>query len=180
MPELVMPGPGNGERCVREAVCIHTKKIMDSCRDKDCVDCVRVYPTRGSQEILDRAMSVKAGCAQLICAYIDVEPVTFNRGFYAVDVRYYYRITADAFVGTGRPQEICGLAIFDKRVILFGGEEGAKVFTASQPCQCGVTSNAPDAVVDTVAYKLLPRKTGQSSLNPLVNSMDLKINYIIC
>lgn len=156
MPELVMPGAAGAERCARDSVCIHTKKIMDSCRDKDCLDCVRVYPTRSSQEVLDRAMSVKAGCAELICTYIDVEPVTFNRGFYAVDVRYYYRITADAFVGAGRPVEVCGLAVFDKRAILYGGEGGAKVFTSDQPCQCGRSNNDPTAVVDMAAYKLLP------------------------
>lgn len=156
MPELVMPGPVGGERSARESVCIHTKKIMDSCRDKDCLDCVRVYPTRSSQEILDRAMSVKAGCAQLICAYIDVEEVSFNRGFYAVDVRYYYRITADAYMGAGRPAEVCGLAVFDKRVILFGGDGGPRVFTAGRPCSCGVGRSVPDAVVDTVDCKLPP------------------------
>lgn len=156
MPELVMPGSTGAERCVRDSVCIHTKKIMDSCRDKDCLDCVRVYPTRSSQEVLDRAMSVKAGCAQLICAYIDVEPVSFNRGYYAVDVRYYYRITAEAFVGAGRPVEVCGLAAFDKRAILYGGEGGAKVFTSDRPCQCGMSSSTPEAVVDSAAYKLLP------------------------
>ena len=35
MPEKVAPGPISEERCVREAVCIHTKKIFDSCKDKD-------------------------------------------------------------------------------------------------------------------------------------------------
>ena len=156
MPDLIVPGPVDEERCVREAVCIHTKRVTDSCRDKDCLDCLRVYPTRSSQTVLDRAMSVKAGCAQLLCAYIDVEPVSFNRGFYAVDVRYCYRVTADAFVGAGRPVEITGLAVFDKRVILYGGEGGAKVFTSSAPCHLGCPG-APEAVVDTVAYKLLPR-----------------------
>ena len=158
MPELVMPGNTAAERCVREQVCIHTKRIMDSCRDKDCLECVRVYPTRSSQEVLDRAMSVKAGCAQLICAYIDVEPVNFNRGYYSVDVRYYYRITADAFVGTGRPVEISGLAIFDKRAILYGGEGGAKVFTSDQPCQCGSLQSVPTAVVEAVEPLILGMK----------------------
>ena len=156
MPDLVVPGPVDAERSVREAVCIHTKKITDSCRDKDCLDCLRVYPTRSSQEILDRAMSVKAGCAQLLCAYIDVEPVTFNRGFYAVDVRYYYRVTADAFAGTGRPQEVTGLAVFDKRVILYGGEGGAKVFTSESACPgCG---GGPQAVVEAVDPLILGLK----------------------
>lgn len=157
MPELVMPGPVGGERSIREAVCIHTKRITDSCRDKDCLECLRVYPTRGAQEVLDRAVSVKAGCAQLICAYIDVEEVNFNRGYYAVDVRYYYRITADAYLGAGRPVEVCGLAAFDKRVVLCGGESGAKVFTSGQNCLCGGDAGGPQAVVDSVASILLQR-----------------------
>ena len=90
MPEKVVPGPVSDERRIREAVCIHTKKIFDSCKDKDCIEDLRVYPTRGCQEVIDRAVSVKAGCAELLYAYIDVEPVTFNRGFYTVDVRYFY------------------------------------------------------------------------------------------
>lgn len=106
MPEKVVPGPVSEERCIREAVCIHTKKIFDSCKDKDCIEDLRVYPTRGCQEVIDRAVSVKAGSAELLYAYIDVEPVSFNRGFYTVDVRYFYRITADAFVGAARPVEV--------------------------------------------------------------------------
>ena len=35
MPEMVVPGPVNEERSIREAVCIHTRKIFDSCKDKD-------------------------------------------------------------------------------------------------------------------------------------------------
>ena len=35
MPEKVAPGPISEERNIREAVCIHTKKIFDSCKDKD-------------------------------------------------------------------------------------------------------------------------------------------------
>ena len=35
MPEKVVPGPVNEERRIREAVCIHTRKIFDSCKEKD-------------------------------------------------------------------------------------------------------------------------------------------------
>ena len=38
MPEKVVPGPVCDDRSIREAVCIHTKKIFDSCKDKDCID----------------------------------------------------------------------------------------------------------------------------------------------
>ena len=164
MPEMVVPGPVTEERSIREAVCVHTRKIFDSCRDKDCIEDLRVYPTRGSQEILDRALSVKAKCAELLYAYIDVEPVSFNRGFYTVDVRYFYRITADAYVGAVRPVEVTGLAVFDKRAILFGSEGNAKVFSSS------AANCAPDA-------QDLPRSTAPvavvEAVDPLILSMKL-------
>ena len=140
---------------IREAVCIHTKKIYDSCRDKDCIRDLRVYPTRSSQAVIDRALSVRGGRAELLQAYIDVEPASYNRGFFSVDIRYYYRITAEAFVGGSRPAEISGLAVFDKRVLLFGSEGNAKIFTSryrpEEPdCQGLGRSNLPEAVVEAV------------------------------
>ena len=61
MPDKVLPGPIHGNApCVKEAVCIHTNRIYDSCRDKECIENIRVYPTRCSQEILDCATSVKS------------------------------------------------------------------------------------------------------------------------
>jgi len=154
MPDKVVPGPVTEEQSIREAVCIHTKKIFDSCRDKDCIEDLRVYLTRSSQELVSRAMSVKARCAELLYAYIDVKPVGFNRGFYTVDVRYYYRITADAFVGSNRPAEVSGLSVFDKRVILFGSEGSARVFSSDAVVRTdpdGVPgSNNPVAVVEAV------------------------------
>ena len=123
--------------------------------DKDCVEDLRFYPTQQSQAAIDRAISVKAGKAELLYVYIDVEPVGFNRGFFTVDVRYFYRVTADAFVGASRPVEICGLCVFDKRVILFGSEGSAKIFS-SEAVFDGLDeqnvrkSNLPTAVVEAV------------------------------
>ena len=34
MPDRVVPGPVEGLGGIREAVCIHTKKIYDSCREE--------------------------------------------------------------------------------------------------------------------------------------------------
>ncbi len=163
MPEKVVPGPVGDAACIREAVCIHTKKIFDSCRDKDCVEDLRFYPTQQSQAVIDRAISVKAGKAELLYVYIDVEPVGFNRGFFTVDVRYFYRVTANAFVGAARPVEVCGLCVFDKRVILFGSEGSAKVFRSDvvfedldeRSMQYG---NLPTAVVEAVDPIVLSAK----------------------
>ncbi len=161
MAEKVMPGPVQDDACIREAVCIHTKKIFDSCRDKDCVEDLRFYPTQSSKAVIDRAVSIKPGTAELLDVYIDVEPVSFNRGFYTVDVRYFYRVTADAFVGAARPVCVSGLAIFDKRVILFGSESSAKVFTSD--CSDGENdhlgkANLPTAVVEAVDPIILSMK----------------------
>ena len=60
---------------LRQALSIHTKKITDSCRDKDCIEDLRVYLTKSSQAILDTAAGAKVRCADLLYAYIDVETV---------------------------------------------------------------------------------------------------------
>ena len=61
-----------GVRCspedLREALSIHTRKITDSCRDKDCIEDLRVYLTRGSQALLDTATGAKVRCAELLLA----------------------------------------------------------------------------------------------------------------
>ena len=80
MPENGMPGPVCDLSSVREAVCIHTHKIFDSCRDKDCVEDLRFYPTASAQEVLSACQMVRGGTAELLYVYTDVEPVTFNRG----------------------------------------------------------------------------------------------------
>ncbi len=161
MPEKVQSGlsgpvgPVVEDHKFKEAVCIHTKKIYDACRDKDCLEDMRVFPTRRSQCIIDKAINVKCRRAELLWVYIDVESVPFNRGFYTVDVKYFYRIVADAFTGVGKPTEVTGLCTFDKRVILFGSEGNAKIF--SSKTSLGTTdeqvmraANLPTAVVEVV------------------------------
>lgn len=154
---------------VKEAVCIHTKKIMDSCLDKDCIEDLRVYLTAEDQGALERATSVKARSAELLHAYIDVEPVSFNRGFYTVDVTYYYRIAVELLVGVARPVIAYGLAVFSKRVMLFGSEGSAKIFSSKavdngfDPQQM-MRRNRPEAVVEVVDPLLLSVKTDRKSV----------------
>ena len=151
MPEKVSPGPLRGNPPPREAVCIHTRKVYDSCRDKECLQDLRVYLTGTSQTLLDSAINVKPQSAQLLWTYIDVEPISYNRGFYTVDVKYFYRVTCDVFSGVGRPRPICGLATYDKRTVLFGSEGSARIFSsayapASQDIQNLERTNLPVAL----------------------------------
>lgn len=82
---------------------------------------------------------------------VDVEPASYNRGYFTSDIRYFYRVTADAFSGGGRPAEIKGLAVFDKRVTLFGSEGNAMIFSSrDRGCKGGSQTNLPEAVVEAV------------------------------
>ena len=163
MPERIAPGPVSNFRDTCEAVCIHTKKIYDSCRDKDCIEDLRFYPNKAGQDVLSHAQTIKGGRAELLYTNVHVDPVVFNRGFYTVDIRYFYRVTLNAYCSSSRPVEVEGLCVFDKRAILFGSEGGAKVFTSRQCLdnmgrkdmeQCGL----PVAVVESVDPIVLDAK----------------------
>ena len=149
-----------GPEDLREALSIHTRKITDSCRDKDCIEDLRVYLTRGSQAILDGAAGAKVRCADLLYTYIDVEPVSFDDHHYCIDATFYYRILADATVGGCRPVTLCGLAVFSKRAVLCGENSRAHVFTSSTRLNelDGVTirsANRPTAVVEVLDPMIL-------------------------
>lgn len=62
----------------KEAVCIHTDKIFDSCRDKDCLENIRVYLTQCGQEVVDRAINVKCVKAEVIWVFTDVNLSKYN------------------------------------------------------------------------------------------------------
>lgn len=149
MADRVLPGPVDSTACIREAVCVHTKKIFDSCRDKDCIEDLRVYPTVGSQTYIDNAFSVRPKSAELLYAEVNVEAITFNKGYYTVDVTYFYKITGETFPGGNL---VTGLAIFDKRVMLCGGEGTVKTFS-SDLCDCScVDDGMPIAYVEITAH----------------------------
>ena len=184
MAERIAPGPvSNMKDC--EAVCIHTKKIYDSCRDKDCIEDLRFYPTACGQDILNRAQTVKGGKAELLYTYINVEPVVFNRGFYTIDMRFFYRVTLNAYCANPRPIEVEGLCVFDKRVILFGSEGSAKIFSSKVRIdgldrQMLEQSNMPIAVVEAVDPIVLDAKLVECCENRCCDCDICEIPSCIC
>ena len=140
---------------LQEAIAIHTRKITDSCRDKDCIEDLRVYLTKSSQCVLDSCAGARVRCANLIYTYIDVEPVAFDRNHYCIDVTFYYRILADATVGASRPAALYGLAVFTKRAVLCGEDSRAHIFRSDTRIgePDGLTlacANRPTAVVEVL------------------------------
>ncbi len=163
MPEQTQDTSRCAQGDTRDAISIHTRKITDSCRDKDCIEDLRVYLTSGSQSLLDSAAGARVRCADLLYTYIDVEPVAFDRHHYCVDVTFYYRILADATIGTGRPASLYGLAMFSKRAVLCGEESRAHIYTSDTRIgePDGITrssANLPTAVVEVLDPMVLSSK----------------------
>ena len=131
------------------ALANQTRKITDSCRDKDCIEDLRVYLTRESQSILDAAGAAKVRSAELIYTSVDVSPVAFHPNHYAIDLTFFYKILADAAVSPCRPAAICGLALFSKRAVLCGENSGAHIFRSDAPGSTG--GSLPTAVVEAMA-----------------------------
>ena len=156
------------ERC-QEALSIHTRKITDSCRDKDCIEDLRVYLTTGSQAILDTAANVRVRCAELITTAIEVEPVAFDRSHYCVDLTFYYRILADAVVAATRPVMLYGLAVFNKRAVLCGEDIQAHIYrsTTRLGAPDGPTllqANRPTAVVEVLDPMVLSSRAMEGGI----------------
>ena len=147
----------------RQAMSIHTRKITDSCRDKDCIEDLRVYLTCGSQQLLDTAANVRVRNAELIHTYIDVEPVALDRSHYCIDITFYYRVVADAVVGSCRPTTLYGLAVFSKRAVLCGEDSRAHIFRSDTNLgrpdgRTLCTANRPTAVVEVLDPMVLGSK----------------------
>ena len=146
-------------------VCIDTKRVLDCCRDRDCFEDVRVYLTSVGEQIVANATNVRTRSAKLIWAYVGVDEVPFNPGFYQVTVRYYVKVECEACVGIGKSQSFCGIAVLEKDVILYGGE-GRVVSYSSSPennyCSIGdlntASTNDPTAIVETVDPIVLSTK----------------------
>ena len=149
MADRVIPGPVDGAAGIREAVCVHTRKVFDSCRDKDCVEDLPVWPTAASEPTVLAATGIRPRACELLGVQLDVDAISFNRGFYTVDVRYWYRVRGEAYPSS---MTVEGLAVFDKRVILFGSEGSSKQFSSLDDAarEEYEASGLPVAVVDAV------------------------------
>lgn len=138
---------------INEAVCIDANRVYDSCGDKDCLADMRVFFTETNQAVINNACSVRIREANVITTTINLEPVAFHKGFYAVDMTFFFEIVLDAFMAPGSiPTSVNGLSIFSKRVILYGSEGNVKIFSSDcgaddLECMGSYAKNLPKATV---------------------------------
>ena len=147
----------------RGTVCIDTNRVLDSCRDRDCFENTRVYLTCAGEEILANSGNIRARSAEILWAYVGVNEVPFNCGFYQVSIRFYVGIDFEACVGVGRSQNFRGLAVLEKEVVLYGGEGNVTTFSSDpENSYCSPSSargtNKPVAIVETVEPVVLSTK----------------------
>lgn len=151
---------------MKEAVCVEVQKIYDSCKDRDCIENLRVYLSPCGQELLDNAISVKPKSATVIWVYTDAEPVAFRRGYYSVNLQYYFKLVFSVKTCHGVCADIEGFARYEKRCIMFGSEGSAKLFesdhfpTISEICREN-GSSAPKVSVEVVAPIILSHKVAE-------------------
>lgn len=159
----------------KENICIDTYRVLDSCRDKDCFENVRVYLTDFGEEIIDRTSIIRAKCAKIVSAYIDINDVPFNRGFYQLNIKMYVKIVFEACISQGNVQEFEGIAVVEKKVILYGSEGNVNVFKSEQnasgfcnhiPCEGNCSNNSPIAVLETVDPIILNVKVVEPRIFP--------------
>lgn len=119
------------DRCINEAICIDTARVYDSCADKDCLADLRVYFTDTAENIIESAVNVRCKGCEVINVFTDVDTVPFNRGYYSVDITFFFAVTLDAFIASSQqPVTVTGLSVFSKKCILYGAEGSVKVFSS--------------------------------------------------
>ena len=149
---------GISEKNKSEHICIEANRILDSCRDRDCFEDVKVILTDFGSEIIEHTTSVRAKNACISSTYIGIDPVKFNKGFYAVTIKFFIKITFEACLCGGRSQEFEGVAVLEKKVVLFGGESSVSTFKSGAhssdyckiPEPCCISKNTPTAIVDSI------------------------------
>ncbi len=125
-------------------VCIDARRVYDSCSDKDCLSDLRVFFTEQGQEIIDSAVNVRLRDADVLNVALDIEPVPFHRGFYSVDMTYFFLVRLDVYTSPGSsPETVRGICVSDKKVILYGSEGNVRIFSSDMNEGDYDSQNAP-------------------------------------
>ena len=107
---------------------------------------------KAQQELVNCATNVRIRDVEVLTVYLDLQPVPFNKGFYSVDMTFFFDVSLDLFrAPASGPVAVHGISIFSKKVILYGSEGNVKMFT----------SDGSDEEIDNTGCKVLPKATVQ-------------------
>ncbi len=116
--------------------------------DRDCLEDLQVYFTDCAQPVIDRTHHIKCREVELTYVHIEVESVPFNKGFYTVDLTFFFTVKIAAYTcnAPSNPVELAGIAVFNKKIVLYGSEGNVKVFSTNQ-CSSECHGQEPNATV---------------------------------
>ena len=134
-----------------DKVCIEVMRVFDSCSDKDCLEDLEVsFTTPEALETIEGASFIKCKRVEVVNAVFGIEPVPFNKGFYAVDITYTFSVEIEAFEGSSCVSStVVGTTSFSKKVILFGSDGNTRRFSSEDP-------QTLNCVGSTSCYSSLP------------------------
>lgn len=136
---------------ITEAVCVDVSRVYDSCADKDCLADLRVYFPEQDELVVQNAASVRCRDVEVCDVLVEVEKIPFNKGFYSVDLTFFFHVTLDAVTCPSAPvTTICGCCVYTKKCILFGSEGTVKVFS-SEYAQDGLDTQLPATSTNPLA-----------------------------
>ena len=117
----------------KEAVCIDTNRVYDSVSDKNCLEGhLQVTFPDEAQSIVNNCCSLKLKEVEVENVYMDVEPIPFNKGFYTVDITFFFQATFEAQMPGMSCTTLTGVTTFTRKMILYGSEGNVKVFCSDQ------------------------------------------------
>lgn len=155
---------------IREAVCIDTRRIYDSCVSKDCLENLRAVFSVEDQATIDAAQTIKCKTCEVSAVAIDVEEVPFNRGYYSADITYYFTLGFDTYSAPcTAAEQVDGYASFTKKCILYGSDGDVKVFTSNPTAdelECPV---APEYTNPTVKVQTVDPIVLDTDVTNLIN-----------
>lgn len=153
---------------VKEAVCIDCNRVFDSCADKDCLEDLVCIFTQDAQALIDSSVAVKARNADILNCIVNVEPVNYNKGCYAVTIEYFFTVCFDVYQSaTTAPDAVRGLCAFEKKCLLYGSDGNVQVFSSDSDC-------------DETLIRMPNVKTEPTAKVKVVDPMVLSSRVICC
>lgn len=134
-----------------DPVCVDVDRIYDSCGAKDCLKDLTVYFTAEDQQLVSTATAARITNASVLTSTVNVDSVAFHRGYYSVDVVFYFVVFVELYTSSGSlPTTVKGLATYSKRAVLYGSDANVKSFTSEDTA----------VTIDPADFNFCPAETG--------------------
>lgn len=180
MKERVNVGPiDERDLCkIEEAVCVQTEKVYDSCREKNCIEDLEVFGL--PKKLVNKAIDVTCREVEVEDVVIDIEPLKFKRGYYTVTVTFVFTVCVDLIFKNESPKTRCGVALFTKKVVLFGSQGRVKIFKSKfrrrrRDEQLLEQDNRPNSIVEVAEPICLAARIEEECESTTLSTRDINI-----